>query len=78
MFIYYFTNFINMNNSKEKMLKKGEAGANIQLTGHKCYRCRHEWLPHHKNILPKVCPKCKTPYWDKPKIRFNKKDGKTG
>ena len=78
MFIYPFTNFINMSNSKENMLKKGEAGANIRLTGHKCYRCGHEWLPHNKNVLPRVCPKCKSPYWDKPKVRFNKKADKNG
>ena len=31
-----------------------------------CLRCGHEW-PSRKERLPKVCPKCKSPYWNKPK-----------
>ncbi len=50
------------------MKKKGEEkGANVVLIGNKCYRCNHEWLPKDKDKIPKVCPKCKSPYWDKPK-----------
>ena len=30
---------------------------------HKCKRCGHEWAS--KSEQPTVCPKCKTPYWDK-------------
>lgn len=51
-------------------------GANVFLLGHKCYRCKHEWLPSDKDILPKVCPKCKSPYWDRQKVRFTKNDKK--
>jgi len=43
------------------------AGANVYIKGHKCYRCGHEWKPNNMQKLPKVCPKCKSPYWDKPK-----------
>ena len=32
----------------------------------KCLRCRHTWYPK-RPIEPKVCPKCKSPYWNKPK-----------
>jgi len=32
----------------------------------KCERCKHEWITRSKEI-PKVCPKCKSPYWDKPR-----------
>ena len=43
----------------------------------KCYRCCHEWISRDKN-KPAVCPKCKSPYWDKPKNRFVKKGVKNG
>jgi predicted Zn-ribbon and HTH transcriptional regulator len=38
----------------------------IRLKGYKCERCGHEWHPRNKN-KPMVCPKCKSPYWNKPK-----------
>ncbi|MEM5836300.1 MAG: hypothetical protein QXR09_02075 [Candidatus Aenigmatarchaeota archaeon] len=43
----------------------------VTLLGYRCFRCKHEWLPRGKNI-PKVCPRCKSPYWDRPKkkLRF--------
>lgn len=36
----------------------------IQYT---CERCGHEWIPREMDVEPKVCPKCKSPYWDTPK-----------
>ena len=43
--------------------------AKIKLTvpGYRCERCRHEWVPRKPDEHPRVCPKCKSPYWDKPK-----------
>lgn len=51
--------------------------AKISITkmGYKCERCNHEWLPRDitskldklNTNLPKVCPKCKSPYWDTPR-----------
>lgn len=48
-----------------------------------CTRCRHKWIPRSSNI-PKVCPKCNSPYWNKeyrrsdivngPKKKLNKKE----
>ena len=68
IFIYrYNIMFNNMSNSKENRGKKEVAGANINLIGNKCYRCGHEWLPRNKNSQSRVCPKCKSPYWDRPK-----------
>ena len=29
----------------------------------KCLRCNHEWLPRQEEIM--ICPKCKSPYWNK-------------
>ena len=37
----------------------------VKLIGCRC-RCGHEWLPRHKDEIPRVCPKCKSPNWDKP------------
>jgi predicted Zn-ribbon and HTH transcriptional regulator len=31
----------------------------------KCERCGHEWITRSEEA-PIVCPKCKSPYWDKP------------
>ena len=31
-------------------------------------RCGHKWLPKEETKdKPKVCPKCKSPYWDMPR-----------
>lgn len=32
-----------------------------------CLRCGHEWTP--KVAVPKKCPGCQNPRWDKPKTR---------
>lgn len=34
----------------------------------KCERCGHEWKRRSAD-LPKVCPKCKSPYWNKERVR---------
>ncbi len=36
----------------------------IEVDGFKCERCRHEWIPRKKEY-PIICPKCKSPYWDR-------------
>ncbi len=41
--------------------------AKIQLLGFRCERCGHEWLPREKDQEPRVCPKCKSPYWNSPR-----------
>lgn len=38
----------------------------ITIEGFKCERCGHEWIPRDKEH-PRVCPKCKSPYWDIPR-----------
>lgn len=43
----------------------------VMLQGARC-RCGHEWLPRSRGDdgtveRPTVCPKCKSPRWDKPK-----------
>ena len=31
-----------------------------------CLRCGEKWLPR-KGGRPITCPKCRSPYWDRPK-----------
>jgi predicted Zn-ribbon and HTH transcriptional regulator len=36
----------------------------------KCKRCGHKWYPRTP-LKPKVCPKCKSPYWDRERKEKN-------
>ena len=40
----------------------------FMVTAYRC-RCGHEWVPMDLNQVerPKMCPKCKTVNWDRPK-----------
>lgn len=40
--------------------------AEVTLKGYRCERCNHVWVPRDKE-KPRVCPKCKSPYWDVPR-----------
>ena len=31
-----------------------------------CERCEHKWITR-SGEMPKVCPRCKSPYWDIPR-----------
>lgn len=61
---------MNEGNSVSRVEEK--PGEYVAILGHKCYRCNHAWRPVDMNKTPKVCPKCKSPYWDTP--RKNGKD----
>ena len=39
----------------------------IKVKGYRCERCGHEWIPREPKEKPRVCPKCKSPYWDRPR-----------
>ncbi len=39
----------------------------VEAWGYCCERCDHAWIPREKDRLPKVCPLCKSPYWNKPR-----------
>lgn len=39
----------------------------IKIDELKCLRCGHEWIPRQKEI--RICPRCKSTLWDKPKQR---------
>ncbi|BDQ30295.1 hypothetical protein [Nitrosopumilus zosterae] len=46
----------------------------VKLEGYSCDRCGHQWVPRTKiNELPIICPKCKSPYWNKPRQGNTKK-----
>jgi predicted nucleic-acid-binding Zn-ribbon protein len=34
-----------------------------------CLRCGYTWFPR-KHGTPKNCPKCRSPYWDREKVRL--------
>ncbi len=44
----------------------------IEVEGFECERCGHQWIPRGNNEGPAVCPKCKSPYWNKPRKRKKK------
>lgn len=38
------------------------------LEGFECERCGHKWIPRAATEdIPTICPKCKSPYWNKPR-----------
>jgi DNA-directed RNA polymerase subunit RPC12/RpoP len=40
----------------------------ITVMGYRCERCNHEWIPRGDSEQePSVCPKCKSPYWNRPR-----------
>lgn len=57
------------------MVETGKAIGVVPLTGCRC-RCGHEWLPRVADEKPRVCPKCKSPNWDRPKQYVRKVSGK--
>jgi hypothetical protein len=39
----------------------------ITLMGFQCERCAHQWVPRTADEEPRVCPKCRSPWWNRPK-----------
>ena len=35
--------------------------------GYRCERCGGEWVPKDPEREPVACPKCKSPYWNRPR-----------
>jgi predicted Zn-ribbon and HTH transcriptional regulator len=44
----------------------------IVVTEYTCERCEHPWVPR-KDEKPRICPKCKSAWWDVPKPKAPKK-----
>jgi hypothetical protein len=38
----------------------------------RCSRCEHAWHPRSQE-MPERCPKCNSPYWNKPRVRNERK-----
>lgn len=53
------------NKIHNKELKGGEKKMEqpIQLMKYTCEKCHHSWLPRSEE-RPRVCPKCKSAWWD--------------
>ena len=45
---------------------------NSEFTTAECTRCGHRWRPRTPltERIPKVCPKCKSPYWDRERTKM--------
>jgi hypothetical protein len=39
----------------------------VLLEGFECSRCGHRWFPRENAEPPTTCPKCKSPYWNRPR-----------
>jgi Zn finger protein HypA/HybF involved in hydrogenase expression len=54
-------------NKKSAGPPKGQLGA-VEVTVLSCRcRCGHEWIARERE-RPRVCPKCKSPNWDRQKL----------
>lgn len=41
----------------------------FEVEGFQCLRCGYQWVPRifKEDAEPIICPKCKSPYWNKPR-----------
>jgi len=59
MVVYYYGKVFKVKGIFSIMKKE------IKMYECKCERCGHAWITRTEEV-PVVCPKCKSPYWDKP------------
>ena len=59
-------------------MKKEGFGVNVAIRGNRCSRCGYEWVPRDFGDVPETCPKCRSPYWNKARIRAKKGEKKNG
>jgi len=38
----------------------------MKMFKYKCSRCGYVWIPRQEDA-PKTCPKCRSPYYDRPR-----------
>ena len=53
----------------------GMAKVKLEVWGFRCERCGHEWVPREPDREPRVCPRCKSPYWNRPRKKRPEKTG---
>jgi len=41
----------------------------IKIDGFRCMKCGHEWVARNREHEPEVCPKCKSPYFNRPILK---------
>ena len=39
----------------------------ITVMGYRCERCDYEWIPRNGDQEPATCPRCRSPYWNRPR-----------
>ncbi len=66
MVVYYYSKVF-----KGRIFLYYMAKREIKVYECQCERCKHKWVTRSEG-LPIVCPRCKSPYWDKP-LNKNKK-----
>lgn len=44
----------------------------IKCYGFKCKRCGYKWISKLNLSMPKCCPGCKSPYWNRPRMKILK------
>jgi len=47
----------------EQIIREGEG---MRMPHYICQRCGYDWIPRTE-VQPRTCPKCKSPYWDRPR-----------
>jgi predicted Zn-ribbon and HTH transcriptional regulator len=49
------------------LYRKLMARVPITVMGYRCERCGHEWIPRGADEEPRVCPKCRSAWWNRPR-----------
>src|SRR5262245_13005491 len=45
----------------------GRLSAKVKVDAWRCERCGHIWVPRVTTVRPETCPRCKSPYWNRPR-----------
>ena len=67
-------------NKKARVKMKGgeEEMGNVLIEALKCERCGYIWPPRNRDVKPVACPRCKSPYWSRPKKLSENENVKKG
>jgi predicted Zn-ribbon and HTH transcriptional regulator len=45
----------------------------VTVQANLCERCGHVWVPNGPRGNPRVCPKCKSPWWNRERTRGHRR-----
>ncbi len=62
----------------EHRVTKLKSSSQVMIDGYQCERCDHPWVPRDKTEKPTICPRCKSPYYDKPRKTRGQGESETG